>query len=200
MGLSHHFWKIPSPSVFALGRIHSFSSHLYLCARPNVGYTPCRHLWTEGCARAGLFQWDSSLHRYWYITAQMVRFDIGLLCATKLHLFDQNAIKQSFHKVLYNFKTTVFWFKIFDLFQWWQSCIITPVFSVTCFFRNKSNMLICCWINIIVLLSKLITVGLFSIFVETMILDPLCEIQAKVSEPNYEKININVWFLPLIPL
>jgi len=57
MGLSHHFWKIPLLSVFALGRICSFISVF-------VGYTPCGHLRTEGCARAGLFQPDSSLDVY----------------------------------------------------------------------------------------------------------------------------------------
>ncbi len=31
-------------------------------------------------------------------------------------------------------------------------------------------------------------------------LDPLCEIQAKVSKPNYEITSIQVWFIPLILL
>lgn len=61
MGLSHHFWKIPLLSVFALGRICSFISVF-------VGYTPCGHLWTEGCVRAGLLKWDSSLCVYCYTT------------------------------------------------------------------------------------------------------------------------------------
>ncbi len=30
--------------------------------------------------------------------------------------------------------------------------------------------------------------------------EPLCEIQAEVSKPNYEKTSIKVWFLPLISL
>ncbi len=86
----------------------------------------------------------------------------------KIHLLDQKYSKNC--EILLHFKiffyVNIQYFKIyfFPLMLIWIFSIITPVFSVTWFFRNHSNMLICCSRN---LLSVWNTVVLLNIFAET---------------------------------
>ncbi len=89
---------------------------------------------------------------------------LHLFCSPRLHLFDDEYSKNgNIAKYYYYLKITVV---IYSCDQSWIFSIVTPVFSVTWYFRNNSNMLI--WKHFF-LLSMIKTAMLLNILVETMI-------------------------------